>query len=135
VTGALGLNDIYDNGLGWGNALSTVGGGAAIGASLGLAGGPFAPITVPAGAAVGAGLGGVAALGTEVLRQYNAQPVPPASLSTGATVVNSSAQFGDIVVNNPTSDVDVKRAVRDAIEEAESERGLRGSVGVGLGAP
>ena len=35
-------------------------GGAAIGAGFGLAGGPFAPVTVPAGMLVGAGIGGIA---------------------------------------------------------------------------
>jgi len=33
--------------------------GAAIGAGLGFAGGPFAPVTVPGGALVGAGIGGI----------------------------------------------------------------------------
>lgn len=38
--------------------------GAALGASLGLFGGPFAPITVPGGALIGGGIGGIADFAT-----------------------------------------------------------------------
>lgn len=49
-----------------GTDLKLIGGTAAIGAGLGLIGGPLAPISVPVGAAIGAGAGALVALGTRL---------------------------------------------------------------------
>jgi tape measure domain-containing protein len=123
---AYGVAAGADSGLGW-NSLGTVGSGALTGAAIGS----VVPVVgTGIGAALGAGIAGVGVLGAEVYRQQSA--TVPAAARSGGTVVHSRTQVGDVIVNNPTSNVDVKRAIREAIEEAESEKQLRGSVGVGL---
>jgi tape measure domain-containing protein len=92
--------------------------------------------------ALSSGLGGLPLIGGSIRSQLGAdaegqfRPSTAALRTTGGgTVVHSRTSVGDINVINPSSDVDVKRAIREALEDAESERDLRGSVGAGLGAP
>jgi tape measure domain-containing protein len=125
VGAALSLNDVYDEGLGWGNGLTTVAGFTAAGAGAGLLGGPFAPVTVPAGAAIGAGAGAVTVGATEILRRVN-EPSVPAGASMGAGAPRVTNNNLKVDVHNPTSDVDVTRALQAALDENQAERDLRG---------
>lgn len=86
------------HGVSWGSAASTIGGAAAAGSVFG-----------PFGAGAGALLGGAWTLGTWV-GQRGQHPSAPAVRTPTQQVVN--VPQGAIVVNNPSSDVDVERAFR-----------------------
>jgi tape measure domain-containing protein len=131
LTSAAGAQNVYEEGLSWGNVAAGVGGGAATGAAVGLLGGPFAPVSVPVGSALGAAVGGVGVLGAEVFRRYNANEARiPTAAAAAAAPISYQSSYGDIRIDatGASSDVDVVRAVKEALREVEHDQLRRASV-------
>lgn len=113
------------SGSGWGGDLSTIGGAGILGATIGSV---VPGVGTLVGGGIGLGVGGAVAGGRHLLGLTGpgvSHPQVAARTAAAGQVVNTTniaIPEGAIVVNNPTSDVDVERAMRAYFTE-RTERG------------
>lgn len=118
-----------------GSAAKSIGGTAAIGAGVGTFLGPGGTLI---GGGVGAGVGAIGVFGKEVFRRARGDGVgtvaappfsgaPPAAYLPSGTQITATTTItpGGVVVNNPTSDVDIQRALEEYQRTYEVERAER----------
>jgi hypothetical protein len=119
LTAGVGSNlKMYNQGMSKSGMFGSVAGGAAIGAGLGMMGGPFAPITVAAGALAGAIIGGVAGIATGIFGNNKIKKAAEKAAD------NIAARVADFQVGSGTDSLNALVSERDMLMRAREAAGF-----------